>query len=95
MEGIDWIDISGNNELISELKKSPKQLLRRLHVAKDAKLYAGASAFILLWENLPNYKWLSKILSLPIIYQFFFVSYELIAFFLYHKNKHQLKYFES
>ena len=95
VEGINWIDISGNNKLVSELNKTPEQLLRRLHVAKDDELYAGAADFILLWQYLPNYKWLSKIFALPIIYQLFNILYELIAFFLYHKNKHQLVYFEK
>ena len=52
VEGINWIEISGNNKLVSELNKTPEQLLRRLHVAKDNELYAGAAAFILLFCRL-------------------------------------------
>ena len=57
----------------------------------DGKIYAGAKAFIILWDKMPKFKLLGKILSLPIIYHIFSFTYEIVAFFLYIKNKSQLK----
>ena len=88
---INWIDITNNQSAKIETNKNHKQLLRRLHVKKDGKIFSGAKAFLLIWKNIPKYKILYTILSLPIIFQIFSVSYEIVAFFLYLKNKKQLK----
>jgi len=62
-----------------------------LHVEKNGEIFSGAKAFLLVWKNIPKYKFLYSIFSLPIIFQIFSVGYEIIAFFLYLKNKKQLK----
>ncbi len=87
---INWVDITNNQNAKIETNKNYKQLLRRLHVKKDGKIYSGAKAFLLVWENIPKYKILYSILSLPIIFQIFSVFYEIVAFFLFLKNKKQL-----
>ena len=91
IDQINWIDITDNNIAKVETKKDYKQLLRRLHVEKDGQIFSGAKAFLLVWKNIPKYKILYSIFSLPIIFQIFSISYEVIAFFLYLKNKKQLK----
>ena len=88
---IDWVDITNNNLAEIETSKSDKELLRRLHVIENQKVVEGASAFLLLWKKMPKYKFLYNILKLPIIFQLFSIFYEIIAFFLYLKNKKQLK----
>ena len=88
---INWIDITGNQNAKIETNKSFKELLRRLHVKKDGKIFSGAKAFLLVWKNIPKYRILYSILSFPIIYHIFSVVYEIVAFFLYLKNKKQLK----
>tara|TARA_B110000444_G_scaffold257312_1_gene295457 strand:+ start:148 stop:387 length:240 start_codon:yes stop_codon:yes gene_type:complete len=70
--------------------KTHKELLRRLHVIKDSKTYSGVKAFIILWESIPRYRWLSKIISVPLIYHISILAYEFIAIFLYLKNYHQI-----
>ena len=87
---IKWIDITNNKEAEIELNKSARQLLRRLHVMHNNKVYEGVTAFIILWERLPGYRWLSKLVSLPILYQLFYIAYEIVAIFLYLKNRGQL-----
>ena len=74
-----------------DTQKTAKDLLRRLHVKSDDKVYSGAKAFIILWNSMPKFKLLGKILSLLILYQLFSLSYEVVAFFLYLKNRKQLK----
>ena len=91
IDQINWIDITDNNIAKLETKKDYKQLLRRLHVEKDGQIFSGAKAFLLVWKNIPKYKFLYSFLKLPIIFQVFSLSYEMIAFFLYIKNRKQIK----
>ena len=74
-----------------ETSKNSKELLRRLHVKEDEKIVQGAEAFILLWKKMPKYRFLYNFFKLPIIFSLFSFVYEIIAFFLYLKNKKQLK----
>ena len=89
-ENIEWIDISHNKEAEIELNKNAKELLRRLHIKYNNEIFEGAKAFIILWDKLPGYRWLSKLAALPIIYQIFYLTYEIIAVCLYLKNRGQL-----
>jgi predicted DCC family thiol-disulfide oxidoreductase YuxK len=91
IDDINWVDVTNNNQANIETKKNSKELLRRLHVEKSGEIFSGAKAFLLVWKNIPKYKFLYSIFSLPIIFQIFSVGYEIIAFFLYLKNKKQLK----
>ena len=88
---IDWIDITSNKLAEKETSKSDKELLRRLHVVENEKVIEGAEAFLVLWKKMPKYKFLYNFFILPIIFNLFSVAYEIIAFFLYLKNKKQLK----
>ena len=88
---IDWIDITNNDLAEKETSKNDKQLLRRLHVKDGEKVLQGAEAFLLLWKKIPKYKFLYNFFKLPIIFQLFSLTYEIVAFFLYLKNKKQLK----
>jgi len=88
---IDWIDITNNDQAKKETSKNSKELLRRLHVKNDGKIIQGAEAFLILWKKMPKYKFLYSFFKLPIIFNLFSIAYEIIAFFLYLKNKKQLK----
>ena len=91
IDEIDWVDITDNNSAIKETSKNSKELLRRLHVKDGEKILGGAAAFLLLWKKMPKYKFLYNFFKLPIIFNIFSLVYELIAFFLYIKNKKQLR----
>ena len=91
IEEIDWIDITNNKLAEEETSKDSKQLLRRLHVKDGEKILGGAAAFLLLWKKMPKYKFLYNFFKLPIIFNIFSLVYELIDFFLYIKNKKQLR----
>tara|TARA_B100000941_G_C28362916_1_gene478022 strand:- start:471 stop:818 length:348 start_codon:yes stop_codon:yes gene_type:complete len=88
---IDWVDITNNYAAEKETFRNSKELLRRLHVKDGEKVVQGAEAFLLLWKKIPKYRFLYKILKLPIIFNLFSFFYEIVAFFLYLKNKKQLK----
>ena len=91
IEEIDWVDISNNNVAQKETSKNSKELLRRLHIKDGENVIEGAEAFLLLWKKIPKYKFLYNFFRLPIIFSLFHFGYEIIAFFLYLKNKKQLK----
>tara|TARA_Y100001970_G_scaffold80500_1_gene102254 strand:+ start:145 stop:501 length:357 start_codon:yes stop_codon:yes gene_type:complete len=91
IQEIDWIDITNNELAEKETSKDSRQLLRRLHVKDGDQVTQGAKAFLLLWKKIPKYKFLYNFLKLPIIFSLFSFLYEIIAFFLYLKNKKQIK----
>ena len=91
IEEIDWVDITNNEEAEKETSKNSSDLLRRLHVKDGEKILQGAEAFLVLWKKMPKYKFLYNFFKLPIIFTIFSFVYEIVAFFLYIKNKKQLK----
>ena len=87
---INWIDIN-DLEISTKISgKSHEDLLRRLHVIKDDKVYSGVSAFIIMWRNIPKYRWIANLVALPGVYQFSLFLYEVVALILFYKNRHQL-----
>ena len=91
IEDIEWVDITNNIAAEKETSKNDKNLLRRLHVIDDGKVFEGAEAFLLVWKKIPKYKFLYKFFKLPIIFTLFKYGYEIIAYFLFLKNRKQLK----
>ena len=91
IEEIDWVDITNNDLAERETFRNSKELLRRLNVKESKKITQGAEAFLLLWKKIPKYKFLYNFFKLPIIFNLFSLGYEIIAYFLYLKNKKQLK----
>ena len=91
IEEIEWIDITNNTVAEKDTSKDDKTLLRRLHVEENGQIFSGAKAFILVWKKIPKYKFLYRFFKLPIIFVIFSFFYEIIAFFLYHKNKKQIQ----
>ena len=87
---IEWVDITNNVDAERDTSKDDKTLLRRLHVEEDGQIFGGAKAFLLVWKKIPKYKILYIFFKLPIIFTLFSFFYEIIAFFLYLKNKKQL-----
>ena len=91
IQEIDWIDITNNSLAEKEISRTDKELLRRLHVKDGEKVLQGAEAFLVVWKKIPKYRFLYNFFKLPIIFSLFSIIYEVIAFFLYIKNRKQLK----
>ena len=91
IEDIDWIDITNNRDAEKEPSKNDKELLRRLHIKENDQIIEGAEAFLYVWRRIPKYKFLYNFFKLPIIFTIFKYGYEIVAYFLYLKNKKQLK----
>jgi len=90
IEDIEWIDVTNNRSAELETQKNDKALLRRLHIKDGEKVIGGAEAFLLVWKKIPKYRFLYIFFKMPIIFTLFSYFYEIIAFFLYLKNKKQL-----
>ena len=90
IKDIEWIDITDNKSAEIETQKNDKALLRRLHIKDGEKIISGAEAFLLVWKKIPKYKFLYTFFKAPVIFTLFSISYEIIAFFLYLKNRKQL-----
>ena len=88
---LEWIDITNNDEALKITSKSQKELLRRLHVIDDGKVIGGAKAFVIIWSKIPKYRFLYKIFSIKPLFIIFDYVYEIVAYFLFLKNKNQLK----
>ena len=89
-EKLGWIDVTNNKEAQKETAKSSAELIRRLHVEQDGKIYQGIDAFLIVWSRLPKYRWLYKLVKTPGIYHASYIAYECLAYMLFIKNKGQL-----
>jgi len=87
---IMWVDINDITLSTKMSGKSHRELLRRLHVIKDGSIYSGVRAFVIMWDKIPKYRWIAKLVATPGVYHISIVIYEIIAFALFLKNRHQL-----
>ena len=88
---LEWIDITNNDDALKITSKTQEELLRRLHVIDNGEVIGGAKAFIVIWSKIPKYKFLSKLFSIKPFFLIFHYIYEFVAYFLFLKNKNQLK----
>ena len=47
---------------------SADQAARRLHVIHYGRLLSGIPAFIALWSEMPRWRWVSRLVALPVIH---------------------------
>ena len=88
---LEWVDITNNDDALKITSKNQEELLRRLHVIDNGNVVGGAKAFIIIWSKIPKYKFLSKLFSIKPFFLIFHYLYEFVAYFLFLKNKNQLK----
>ena len=87
----EWVDITNNKNAQLTTSKTPMELLRRLHVLEKGQVIGGAKAFLIIWSKIPKYNFLYKIFSIKPFFVVFHYFYEFVAYFLFLKNKDQLK----
>jgi predicted DCC family thiol-disulfide oxidoreductase YuxK len=44
---------------------TPDQAARRLHVWHDGQILSGIPAFLALWQTMPRWRWLARLVGLP------------------------------
>lgn len=87
---IDFKDI--NTIDLAQFGLTRNETARQLHVIKNYELFKGVKAFVVLWNEMPRYRFLAKIFSLPWVTgmaQFFY--YHIIARYLYERDIKRVK----
>lgn len=71
---------------------SKEQAAKRLHVIKNGVLYSGIPAFVILWQDMPRFRWIARVVGLPVIKQFCIFTYDwVLAPILYALHKRRLQ----
>lgn len=68
----------------------PDTAARRLHVRKGDDVQSGIPAFILLWQQIPRYRWLARVVSTPGIHGLAVLTYDWVlapALYAWHKRR--------
>lgn len=79
LEPIQWVDITVTPNLDQDFGLSPEAAMRRFHVLDpQGNLKVGAVGFLRLWQSLPGYRYLARLLILSrclpvmnILYEYF------------------------
>jgi len=88
VKDIEWVDVHNNPDAVSEVGSSLEQVRERLYVKDDnGQLNIGADAFIHLWQQTPNQRWLARLFQLPIIRSLARLAYNGFAWLLYRWNR--------
>lgn len=79
-EMFEIVDISDRLFRASEYGLTFENVNKKMHViTPDNQVKSGVQAFIHIWSRLHNYAWLSKLVSLPVVYQLACVGYFIFA----------------
>ncbi|MEP5633873.1 MAG: DUF393 domain-containing protein [Tateyamaria sp.] len=54
-----------NEDIANDWGLTQDAAARRLYVLKDGQLHSGIPAFIVLWKDMPRYRWLARLVALP------------------------------
>lgn len=61
-----WLDIAAEPQCLQPYGIAWEAAMQRLHVlGTDWRLYTGARAFAEIWQHLPGYRWLARVVNLP------------------------------
>ena len=86
---LKWLGISSSSIELKNAKVKRIDALMFLH-ARDSEgiFHVGVDAFILIWRNLPYFKYLNYIISQPGIYQLANLIYEKFAKYRFKNLEH-------
>ncbi len=54
-----------NTRDLTEWSLTADEAARRLYVLKDGQILSGIPAFIVLWREMPRYRWLARLVAVP------------------------------
>ena len=84
-----WIDVAANPSAMNDYKITQATALLYLHaIDEDGRIYVGSDAFAIIWKNLPKWRLLGQMISLPIIRNLTKVIYTAFAKYRFKNNKH-------
>jgi len=67
-----------NTDALAQWGLSADEAARRLYVAKDGALVSGIPAFLLLWQDMPRYRLVARLVGFPVIKQVSAVLYDYV-----------------
>ena len=67
-----------NSNALGDWSLTTDQAARRLYIVHDGALASGIEGFIILWRQMPRYRWLARIVNLPVIKQISAVLYDYV-----------------
>ena len=47
---INWVDVISDKNALFDTKLSKKDLIRRLHIIKNNRVFKGVDAFLIVWN---------------------------------------------
>lgn len=56
-----------------------EEAAKRFHVRKGGEVYAGVPAFVVLWGDIPQTRWLARLVALPGVHALACLVYDHIA----------------
>lgn len=69
----------GNPAKLQDWHITAEDAAKRFHVRKGGQTYAGIPAFIVLWQDIPQTRWLARLVSMPGVYQLACLGYDYVA----------------
>lgn len=63
--GADLCFVDLNSTPLSEWGLDADQAARRLHARADGTIVSGLPAFMVVWQALPRWRWLARLVKLP------------------------------
>ena len=86
---LKWLGISSSSIELKNAKVKRVDALMFLHVRdNDGMFHVGVDAFILIWRNLPYFKYINYFISLPGIYQLANLIYRKFAKYRFKNLEH-------
>ncbi|WP_431301306.1 thiol-disulfide oxidoreductase DCC family protein [Tabrizicola sp. BL-A-41-H6] len=81
-----------NSDMLGRWGLDADTAARRLYVLKDGALTSGIPAFLVLWADMPRYRWLARIVGLPGVRQIASAVYDrVLAPVIYHWHLRRLR----
>ena len=82
---IEIVDL--NKTDLSEWGVGEDRATRLLHVMHDGKIHVGLAAFLVLWDQMPRYRFMARIARIPGLYQILDWGYEhIVARIIYERH---------
>lgn len=76
---VDWVDITRDRRRLGALNIGYRQAMQRLHAqTPEGRVVDGVTAFVAVWQELPYYRWLARLVRatrlirpLDVVYRWF------------------------
>jgi predicted DCC family thiol-disulfide oxidoreductase YuxK len=86
---VRWHDLGDDPEALAPLGIDRAAAKRRLHVRDEAgEMHSGVDAFILIWQRMPRYRWLGRLVGRQPVRPLAALLYDnVLAPLLFHWNR--------